>query len=202
MNRRTVVDQATDIAEQIKSKPPLEGFEKDGFTISTLRGQFADNGEWAANPARPAIIVGTVDMIGSRLLFSGYGRGYRHRPLHAAFLGQDSLLIHDEAHLEPAFQKLLNAIKEEQTRSKEFGYFHVLPLTATIRDPSPRPFTLDQADLEDKLVQQRVNAAKTLTLHPSSTKKRPPNLLHNSPSSAPKPIPTPPSSSSCGVSTI
>lgn len=172
VNRRTVVDQATDIAEQIKEKPPLEGFDKDWFTISTLRGQFADNGKWAANPARPAIIVGTVDMIGSRLLFSGYGRGYRHRPLHAGFLAQDALLIHDEAHLEPAFQKLLNAIKDEQTRSNEFGSFHVLPLTATVRDPSPRPFTLDQADLENKLVQQRVNAAKTLTLHSLPDEKK------------------------------
>ena len=66
------------------------------LAVSTLRGQFADNAEWRADPACPAVVVGTVNMIGSRLLFSGYGLGYRSRPLHAGFLGQDALIVHDE----------------------------------------------------------------------------------------------------------
>lgn len=37
--------------------------------ISTQRGQHVDNKEWLEDPACPAIIVGPVDMIGSRLLF-------------------------------------------------------------------------------------------------------------------------------------
>jgi len=41
------------------------------LAVSTLRGQFADNRQWADSPSQPAIIIGTVDMIGSRLLFSG-----------------------------------------------------------------------------------------------------------------------------------
>jgi hypothetical protein len=41
--------------------------------ISTLRGEFQDNQEWGKFPFRPAVICGTVDMVGSRLLFSGYG---------------------------------------------------------------------------------------------------------------------------------
>lgn len=41
------------------------------LAISTLRGELEDNREWSTHPARPAIIVGTIDMIGSRLLFSG-----------------------------------------------------------------------------------------------------------------------------------
>ena len=84
------------------------------MAISTLRGQFADNREWSADPSRPAVIVGTVDMIGSRLLFGGYGIGFKTRPLHAGFLGIDALLVHDEAHLEPAFQQLIEAIGDEQ----------------------------------------------------------------------------------------
>jgi len=28
--------------------------------VSTLRGELADNGEWKADPSKPAIIVGTV----------------------------------------------------------------------------------------------------------------------------------------------
>lgn len=115
VNRRTVVDQTTAEAKQIKEAVEtgeLPGL--DTLRISTLRGQFADNAEWSADPSRPAIICGTVDMIGSRLLFEGYRIGFKSRPLHAGFLGQDALLVHDEAHLEPAFQKLIGTIQCEQ----------------------------------------------------------------------------------------
>ncbi len=72
-------------------------------------------------------------MIGSRLLFSGYGRGFKSRPLHAGFLGQDTLLVHDEAHLEPAFQKLIEAITKEQERCKDFMKLRIMEMTATAR---------------------------------------------------------------------
>ncbi len=150
VNRRVVVDQATSEAEQLRRRvndpaivelePIRSALKKlSGKTsgeilgISTVRGQFEDNAEWRGDPSRPAVIVGTVDMIGSRLLFSGYGIGFKAKPLHAGFLGQDVLLVHDEAHLEPAFQKLLDTIREEQGRCGEFGKFHVMALSATSR---------------------------------------------------------------------
>jgi CRISPR-associated endonuclease/helicase Cas3 len=139
VNRRTVVDQTTDEVEKLRDNllNRLELAElKNRFgspAISTLRGQFADNREWSADPSRPAVICGTVDMIGSRLLFSGYGVGFKGKPLHAGFLGQDVLLVHDEAHLEPAFQTLLIAIENEQKRSKEYRPLRVMELSATSR---------------------------------------------------------------------
>ena len=139
VNRRTVVDQTTEEVlkyrqriEELNSDEPLKR-QLGSLAISTLRGQFADNREWCADPSRPAVIVGTVDMIGSRLLFSGYGVGFKTKPLHAGFLGQDVLVIHDEAHLEPAFQELLIAIQKEQERCGEFRPFHVMELSATSR---------------------------------------------------------------------
>ena len=57
-------------------------------------------------------------MIGSRLLFGGYRIGFKTNPLHAGFLGQDVLLVHDEAHLEPAFQVLIESIELEQAQHK------------------------------------------------------------------------------------
>ena len=94
VNRRTVVDQTTTEVEKMRHNATAAGVPIPA--ISTLRGQFADNREWSADPSKPAVIVGTVDMIGSRLLFSGYGCGFKSRPLHAGFLGQDALLVHDE----------------------------------------------------------------------------------------------------------
>src|SRR5690606_8000829 len=92
VDRRVVVDQASEFAEQVRER--LEQAAKDenhllhtlattlksaGCTssvveLSTLRGQRALDTRWREDPTRPAIIVGTVDMIGSRLLFSAYGR--------------------------------------------------------------------------------------------------------------------------------
>jgi len=185
VNRRTVVDQTTAEAEKLREslrKPELAELREQLQTlcaasydiplaISTLRGQFADNREWSADPARPAIIVGTVDMIGSRLLFSGYGIGFRSRPLHAGFLGQDALLVHDEAHLEPAFQKLIVTIKQEQTRCRDFCPPQVMELTATSRT-SNNVFGLNQDDHEDGTVKKRIKAKKALRLHVQTDAKK------------------------------
>jgi CRISPR-associated endonuclease/helicase Cas3 len=132
-----------DIANRLRALAGQDNHKQAPLAISTLRGQFADNGDWSADPARPAIIVGTVDMIGSRLLFSGYGRGFKSRPLHAGFLGQDVLLVHDEAHLEPAFQRLIKTIESEQTcreRSDPVPWpkLRVMELTATTRSDALR----------------------------------------------------------------
>lgn len=176
VNRRTVVDQSTDVAEELRNnlneKPELAELKKKLGTlgISTLRGQFADNREWSADPSQPAIIVGTVDMIGSRLLFSGYGVGFKAKPLHAGFLGQDVVLVHDEAHLEPAFQELLIAIEREQKRCNELAAFRVVELSATSR--GEKAFELTDADYEHHEVRKRIHAAKNLNLHPIEDEKK------------------------------
>ena len=109
VDRRAVVDQATTVAEKIREKSG----DKTVLRISTLRGKYVDNREWLADPTAPAIIVGTVDMIGSRLLFSGYGLSPKMRPYHAGFLGADTLAVLDEAHLVPPFEALLKAIARD-----------------------------------------------------------------------------------------
>ena len=184
VNRRTVVDQTTNEIEKYRkvlvSEPALKGIREalaklcalplsdddssSPLALSTLRGQFADNREWSADPARPAVIVGTVDMIGSRLLFSGYGVGFKGKPLHAGFLGQDVLLVHDEAHLEPAFQNLVSGMADEQRRCKDFEKFHVLQLSATSRGGGD-VFSLTAEDHENDTVKKRIGAPKAIHLH-------------------------------------
>lgn len=192
VNRRTVVDQSTreaehlrtalqrdprlqEIAAALRSLSSRPSVTDSPLAISTLRGQFADNAEWRDDPTRPAIVAGTVDMIGSRLLFSAYGRGFKSRPLHAAFLAQDVLIIHDEAHLEPAFQMLLEAIRDEQTRCNEFRRLSVVALSATSRTSHTAiddRLTLTDTDREHPIVKQRLFAAKGLKFHPIENEKR------------------------------
>ena len=124
VDRRAVVDQATAEAERLRValsdrtdlaelRSALKLPEDGRLPLSTLRGQFADNRAWLQDPGRPAIIIGTIDMIGSRLLFEGYGVSRGMRPYQAGLLGADTLVVLDEAHLCPPFQALLSAIETD-----------------------------------------------------------------------------------------
>ena len=195
VNRRTVVDQTTAEVEKLRinlDKAELADLKhalgklcalptNSPLAVSTLRGAFADNREWSADPCRPAVVVGTVDLIGSRLLFSGYRAGYKTRPLYAGLLGQDTLIVHDEAHLEPAFQTLLEAIREEQfphqdAPERDKRRVVVMQLSATTRGKGP-DFTLGPADEVNPIVSKRLHAPKRLTLHSLSDVKQLPDKL-------------------------
>lgn len=184
VDRRAVVDQASTIAAQLKQlvgeQPELKnalglgarleiGEQERSLPISTLRGQHVDNREWLDDPAAPAIVVGTVDMVGSRLLFEGYGVSWKMRPYHAGLLGADTLLVIDEAHLVPPFERLLEAVAAAKARSlgpaPEVATLipdvRLLSLSATGKHASDA-LTLDAADLVHPVVAQRVGAKKVL----------------------------------------
>ncbi|MEM6731277.1 MAG: type I-U CRISPR-associated helicase/endonuclease Cas3, partial [Myxococcota bacterium] len=187
VDRRAVVDQATTVAESLREFISRDGALasalglddperarlglKGKLPISTLRGQFVDNREWLEDPASPAIVVGTVDMVGSRLLFEGYGTSRKMRPYHAGLLGTDTLVVLDEAHLVPAFEALLTTIAEG---APHFGprtledrqlipSFHLLTLSATGRTRHESSFELKDEDLAHPIVRRRLKAPKRLT---------------------------------------
>lgn len=165
INRRTVVDQATEVVEEIRDKwtdPPA---------ISTLRGELADNGEWRKDPSRPSIIVGTIDMVGSKLLFNGYGDGRYWRVHHAGLVGQDTLWVHDEAHITPAFSALLHCIANEQKECHEMRPIQVMELTATPRSDHD-VLGLDDDDLDHPIVKERITAEKIVKLHEVEKSKK------------------------------
>jgi CRISPR-associated endonuclease/helicase Cas3 len=179
VNRRTVVDQTTDevvrYAKVCKTHEIFTDFRQrfGGLRISTLRGQFADNGDWCEDPSVPAVICGTVDMIGSRLLFSGYGIGRASRPLHAGFLGQDSLLIHDEAHLEPAFQQLIEKIEEQQHREAPVRWPKLKCIELTATSKTDDAFRLNKDDYGNEVVRSRMESVKKIILHELADPKKP-----------------------------
>jgi CRISPR-associated endonuclease/helicase Cas3 len=194
VDRRAVVDQAS--AEADKLADAL-GDAEEGNTainelrrglglkpgqplpVSTLRGQRLDNRRWLEDPGAPAIIIGTVDMIGSRLLFEGYGVSPRMRPVHAGLLGADALVMLDEAHLVPPFAALLRSVAEmskvRQVRDldpslERLLVFHLMTLSATGREDradrcTHASFELEPEDRSEERVRARLDAAKHLLLH-------------------------------------
>ena len=80
------------------------------LSVVRLRGGMPREESWARSPLQPTLLLSTVDQVGSRLLFRGYGVGEYARPLHAGLLAEDSLLLLDEAHLSAAFLQSLRAI--------------------------------------------------------------------------------------------
>jgi CRISPR-associated endonuclease/helicase Cas3 len=204
VDRRTVVDQATAVAEGLRRRlraalgRPASGTRGDAviapwqptdtaavrgiaeallglclncddeaspLAISTLRGEFADNREWQADPARAAIIVGTVDMIGSRLLFSGYGVSRRMRPFHAGLIGQDTLIVHDEAHLSEPFGNLIRDLAARQVEQQAPRPLVITELSATQRKQAATvaaPFALTDAEKAEAEVDKRLRAVKRL----------------------------------------
>ena len=183
VDRRAVVDQATRFAERLRCNVPADLAEElrldDGtgaLPISTLRGGFADNRDWLEDPSKPAIVVGTIDMIGSRLLFEGYGVSRNMRPYHAGFLGVDTLVLLDEAHLCPPFERLLRQVAAHRDGSLGPGPgcepttppFHLMSLSATGRDVGQMPpgsvFRLEEQDRDEPVVDQRLTARKRLKI--------------------------------------
>lgn len=192
VDRRAVVDQATEAALRIRKwvdETPVAaeglGLRTDDGTlarslpISTLRGQFVDNREWLDDPGLPAIIVGTVDMVGSRLLFQGYGSSRKMRPYQAALLGCDAMYVIDEAHLVPPFERLLEDVMtrrnvlgpRDQADASLIPPIHVLSLSATGRDHGEGAFRLAEEDHGNEVVEKRMTAKKRLVIAAAVTEK-------------------------------
>lgn len=197
VNRRTIVDQSTEVVISLRNKlnkarksndSPLNEIaaalndmaaigsdnDDDLLAVSTLRGELADNLQWRFDPLRPAVVIGTVDMIGSKLLFSGYGDSRRVRPLHPGLLGIDTLIVHDEAHLTPAFSRFLhNVLGFQKKKACISGVppLKVLELSATCRQADTTSFQIHDADSHDARVKERLFAKKQLYLHEAQNGK-------------------------------
>ena len=62
-----------------------------------MGGEDAD--EWDLDPERPAVLIGTQDMLLSRALNRGYGMGRFRWPMHFGLLNNDCLWVLDEIQL-------------------------------------------------------------------------------------------------------
>lgn len=111
------------------SAPPLDVLE--------LRGGIYRDNRWARSVTQPTIVCTTIDQLGSRLLFRGYGVTTNADPIHAALIAYDSLVLLDEAHISRPFLQTLNYVElyldPEKWAEKSIGIrpMIVVPMTAT-----------------------------------------------------------------------
>ena len=135
--------------------------------VVRLRGGGFLERAWVRNPAQPTIAVSTVDQIGSRLLFRGYGYARdatNELPMQAGLTGCDAVLFVDEAHLSDAFLQTARAVEQYRNRCEVQvgGTWQVVALTATPRnfeDGFPEPGTPLSA-LADSRLEVRLFAHK------------------------------------------
>lgn len=152
------------VAERLRL---LAGPEEPPLTTARLRGGMPKEPDWVRTPCQPVIVSSTVDQVGSRLFFRGYGISESMRPVHAGLLGTDSLLFLDEAHLsEPFLQSLRDSRRfqaegpwsEDATASP----FQVVPLSAT-HGQVAKSFLQDD-DLANEVLGPRLAASKPVAL--------------------------------------
>lgn len=150
---RTVADRLRLLAEQ-----PAEP-----LMVARLRGGVPRESDWARTPSQPVILVSTVDQVGSRLLFRGYGVSDRMKPIHAGLLGCDSLVLLDEAHLSQPFEQTLRGLETtEKPEAAPSMRTRVVTLSAT--QTAARPFAISSEDRKHPVLAPRLKAAKPVEL--------------------------------------
>ncbi len=186
VDRRIVVDQGSlrsrkllDAATAAESGPvrwladalrALWGAEPDEppFAIATLRGGMPRDNDWARMPHQPVLGVSTVDQVGSRLLFRGYGVHPRSASIHAGLLGNDTLILLDEVHLAVPFAQTVSIIRS-QYRADVAGLpsrFGLVQMSATPHGSTSasKTFGLGSGDREDPTLRRRLSAIKKAAL--------------------------------------
>lgn len=179
VDRRLVVDDAYSharcVAEKIERASDLDWI-RDALSsfggakplaTAVLRGGMYRSDVWADQPNQPLVCVSTVDQIGSRLLFRGYGLRDARRPIDAGLVGNDSLVIIDEAHLSKPFLDTLGWIQRYQGGSwrKEpvAPGLRLVEMSATVAQDDGA-FRLDRDDYSCHTLAMRLRTEKRAVL--------------------------------------
>ncbi len=183
VDRRLIVDQAQERAKRIRCL--LERGEgiagkvaaalrlisgREPLSVHALRGGLPRESDWARTPVQPTILLSTVDQVGSRLLFRGYGVSKSMRPVHAGLLGSDCLIFLDEAHLSEPFRQSVDAVRDH--RGSHAGPWGLVTLSATPGSSEAQPFRLEDADREHPILGPRLKATKPTELRTTKADDR------------------------------
>lgn len=194
VDRRIVVDEAFDRARTIADKlaaatdgplrviadrlRQLAGTDRP-LAVARLRGGVLRDDGWARLPSQPAVITSTVDQLGSRLLFRGYGRSQLTAPIFAGLAANDSLVLLDEAHCAVPFLQTVRAIERLRGEGRAEvalpSPFAFVVMSATPPAEVPESEVFPGADrveaLAHPVLRQRLGASKQAELVELKAKK-------------------------------
>jgi CRISPR-associated endonuclease/helicase Cas3 len=191
VDRRLVVDEAFDHARRLVeavTHAPATGIlrdvadalrslrgtdtDADPITVTRMRGGTTWASSWVDRPDQPTIVVGTIDQVGARLCFRGYGTRDQRKPMDAALMGTDSLILLDEAHLATVLLKTVQRAFELDGESLHSPRASIVSLTATPQETGERVMEFDvAAHQQDEVAWRRLTAAKRLVLAEAEPKK-------------------------------
>jgi len=192
VDRRIIVDQVDGFARRVhaaladQERPvcselatrlrALSCAGEEPLRVVHLRGGVPRDDSWISAPDQPTIIASTVDQVGSRLLFRGYGVSPGMRPVHAGVLARDTLYLLDEVHLAAAFDETLHRLGHDYASWAERGPvgrpFRVVRMSAT-PPACARPsavFGLDDDDRAHPVLARRLEVSRRATLEIVKTK--------------------------------
>jgi CRISPR-associated endonuclease/helicase Cas3 len=147
-------------ATAVKREPP--------FDVLELRGGIYRDNRWARSATQPMIVCTTIDQLGSRLLFRGYGVSSNAAPIQAALIAYDSIVFLDEAHISRPFLQTLQNVRQFLDPSRwaiqDIGVkpVVVVPMTATPPEGIGKNdvIQLSDKDRENVSLDQRLSATK------------------------------------------
>lgn len=179
VDRRAVVDQVYDHARSVRAaiahgngvleavRARLESFDRLGGLVAQRWRGGVEGGAEQLRISGPAVICSTIDQVGSRLLFRGYGTSRRSRPLDAALTGNDSLIVVDEAHIAQPFLQTLAAVRTLAApldASSPTKPALRTVLSATLPAHADPGFRLNDEERHEERIAPRLSAQKQLRL--------------------------------------
>ncbi|MFP4216898.1 MAG: type I-U CRISPR-associated helicase/endonuclease Cas3 [Phycisphaerae bacterium] len=198
VNRRVIVDEAHTRARQIakdlfkaeqygSNGDPLlrkvasslreiagtsTGEEIPPLDVVELRGGIYRDNRWARSITQPTIVCTTLDQLGSRLLFRGYGVSPNAAPVQAALIAYDSLILLDEAHISEPFRQTLDHVHRylapRQWAEESIGVrpVTIVPMTATPNEEMVKRgvIRLQGDDRQNRRLLDRLTASKPAKL--------------------------------------
>jgi len=124
--------------------------EADGIAVHVLMGG-EERTNWDIHPEKEAILIGTQDMLLSRVLNRGYGMSRYRWPMHFGLLNSESLWVFDEVQLMGT--GLATTVQLQAFREKLgiFGQVRCLWMSATLDRKWLRTVDFDPDGLNDPL---------------------------------------------------